>query len=418
MRTITIPIVLGIVVVCSCKPKGDEHGIPGATETGGDDGIMIPDVDLPDDESEEVLLPPGECLQDPYMNAYGYVHQCEGLIRLGFDAKSNIGEDEFEFGPGETNPLYWIDPDSYELPLVAACCGPFDYNNPTTEQKIPYVNNCLLDSVQQICHGIPYLLRRQAEHTQDALKKLALNTLANDLEGKAGECLNDLWGNGPSEDIPNRLLSTTWAPKPDVTFTLIEAEITDWTQAGEVAWNACRSMYENDPAVIPTAPFEVPGTVAATNASLMASDMATGTGPGGLSANFVPATTHSTLTLAYGPDGELHVSGFRLVVDTSIGTSDAQLTLTHAALTLRNVAVTHAIDGQYRVEAGNAHFVATLAFDGDSRIVDMSNTSPMVLRETLAGDWELQPFELGYSDLGSGDWTLSLGLMSFRPDPR
>jgi hypothetical protein len=410
--------LLGIMVVCSCKPNGDETETGKLGETGGDEGLTIPDVDLPDDESEAVPLPAGQCLQQPYLNTYGYVHQCEGVIRLGFDAGSYAGEDSFEFGPGKTNPLYWVDPDSYELPLVAACCGPFDYVNSTTEEKLPYVNNCLVDSVQQICHAIPYLLRRQAERSNDAVKKLALNSLANDVEGKAGECLNGLWGGGASDETPNRLIGTTWAPKQNVTFTLIEAEITDWTEAGEVEWNTCSSMFENDPAVIPTAPFEVPGTVGRTNATLLASAPAMGTGPGNSSAAFMPTPAHSTLTLAHDLDGAVHVSGLRLVADPSSRESDAELALTHASLTLRNVAATRAEDGQHSVEAGQAHFIAALAFEGDSRIVDMTNTTAMVLRENLEGDWELGPFELSYSDPVSGAWTLSLGQMSFRPGSR
>jgi hypothetical protein len=403
--------LLGIMVVCSCKPKGDETDIGNLDETAGDDGLTTPDVDLPDDESETVLLPPGQCVQQPHMQTYGYVHQCEGVIRIGFEAQSHTGEDSFEFGPGKTNPLYWVDPDSYELPLVAACCGPFDYDDATTEEKLPYVNNCLADSVQQICHGIPYLLRRQAEHTNDILRKHALNNLANNVEGKAGECLLALWGGGASEDTPNRLVGTTWAPKQNITFTLIEAEIADWTEAGEVEWNTCFSMFENDPAVVRTVPFEVPGTIAVTNASLIASDTATGTGPGGLTAAFMPSPARSTLTLAHGPDGEVQVSGLRLV-------ADAELPLTHASLTLRNVAATRAVDGQYAIDPGQAHFVAMVAFDGDSRVVDMTNTSSIVLRETSAGNWALQPFELVYAEPESGVWTLSVGQLAFQSEPR
>jgi hypothetical protein len=375
--------------------------------TGGDEGLFKPDVDLPEDESEPVLLPPGECNQGPYLNTYGYVHQCVGKIRVGFDAASHSGEDSFEFGPGKVNPLYWSEPDNYELPLVAACCGPFNYENPTTEQKGPYVNNCLFDSVQQTCHGIPYLLRRQAERTDNLIKKLALKKLAKDLEGKAGECLTALYAGGASQDTPNRLSGTTWTPKQNVTITLVEAEITDWTQEGEVDWNTCRSMFENDPAVIPTVPFEVPDTVAITNASLLTSAAATATGPGGLTAAVLLAPTHSTLTLARLSDGLVVVSGLRLVADTS---SSPEPSLTHAALTLRDVAVP-------QLNVGHAHFVATLAFEGDSRIVDMTNTTAMVVRENDEGDWILQPFELSHFDPASGAWTLHLDQLSFRPAP-
>jgi hypothetical protein len=62
--------------------------------------------------------------------------------------------------------------------------------------------------------------------------------------------------------------------------------------------------------------------------------------------------------------------------------------------------------------------VVTLAFEGDSRIVDMTNGNAMVLGENSAGDWELQAFELGYVDPESGAWASSFGPMSFQAEPR
>jgi hypothetical protein len=102
------------------------------------------------------------------------------------------------FGVGQTNPDYWTDPDSYELPLVAACCGPFDYENPTTQEKVPYVNNCLYDAVQQICIGLPHFLRKQAEETNVGDGKLALEWLADRIESNAEECRSGLWGGRPT----------------------------------------------------------------------------------------------------------------------------------------------------------------------------------------------------------------------------
>jgi hypothetical protein len=409
-------VCLGILLTCSCKPAGNDIDKVGETE--GVAGLVVPEVDLPEDEAQSVLLASGQCIQFEAPQVFGYVHQCEGSIRLGFEADGQTGEDAFDFGPGETNPLYWIEPDDYDLPLVAACCGPFDYDNPTTEEKIYYANNCLFDAVQQTCHGLPYLLRRQAEQTDNLLRKAALNALATDIENSETECMLELFGAGPSPDTPNRLFDTTWSPKENVTFTLIEAEILDWTEEGEVDWRNCASMFENDPAVIPTAPFEVPGTVAVTNATLLASDGAVGSGPGGLTASFAIATSPSMLTLARGRESALHVTNFLLVADSASRSSDDELSVEHASLVLRNVATARVMRGEWVVDAGSAHFVATVTFQGDSRTVDMTNTSAMVLRRAPTGNWEVQPFELGYDDPRSGSWTVRLGTSTFHPQTR
>src|SRR5688500_557681 len=144
-----LPIVAALIagsVLTACKPDED----PPMGETEGT-GITIPNVDFAGETGgEEQSLPTGECIQKPRDGLHGYWHQCEGWLEASFEVKYNNksygGTDILTFGPGQTNPDYWTDPDSYELPLVAACCGPFDYENPTTQEKVPYVNNCLYDA--------------------------------------------------------------------------------------------------------------------------------------------------------------------------------------------------------------------------------------------------------------------------------
>lgn len=152
-----IPIAISLFIASvptGCKPESPK--LDSGTEE--DTGIFAPNVDLAGEAGgEEQPLPTGECIQEPDGRFYGYWHQCDGWIEISFDAEYNghgyTGTDILNFGAGQKNPDYWTEPDSYDLPLVAACCGPFDYENPTTEEKIPYVNNCLFDAVEQICVG-------------------------------------------------------------------------------------------------------------------------------------------------------------------------------------------------------------------------------------------------------------------------
>lgn len=408
-----------LLLVASACTKPVDYDPGTIVETGGDDGIVFPDVDLPSGETEgepdPVLVPPGECLSFPKAYAYGYVHQCEGTIQLKFTAQNDSGEDAFTFGPGASNPTYWIEPDSYDLPLVAACCGPFDYDNPTFEQKAPYLNNCLFDAAQQVCRAIPHFLRRQAEMADDLITEALINAAANDAEKKHDECLTKLWNGGPAEENPTRLIGTSWSPRSDVTITLVDAEVYDWTEAGEVEWNTCAGFYDNDTAVIPTAPFQVPGSIAMTQANLAPGTTMSGTGPGGVTAIVLPSTINSSLTLAHMGDGTLRVSGLRLEAGPSaVSFNGDDFMLERSSVLLGEVMAPRVAGGEYTMDIGDAHFVVTAVFEGDSRIVNFSNTDPIVFRRTRLGDWEFDPFDLSYDEPGIGTWTLSFDGLLFR----
>jgi hypothetical protein len=419
---ITHARALGVLTIalCACKTQGDEVEPGMFGETEHQPGIFEPEVDLPSgetgDEPDPVELPPGKCIQLPDPYVYGYVHQCEGSIQVSFRADSHSGSYFFTFGPGATNPDLWMEPDNYDLPLVAACCGQYDYANPTIEQKLPYINSCLLDAAQQICRGIPYLLRRTAAQSDDAIKKAALKTAAKDMEARASECLYYLWRGGPTKEDPTRLLDKTWSPKNNVSFTIVDAEVVDWTIDGEVSWNTCSSMYDNDSAVVPTASLEIPGAIAMTQASLAPGTAMTGSGPGDSKATIVPSTSNSSLTLAHIADGTLRVSGLRLEAGPSmVSVYGLDGTIERSLMILREVMEPRSAGGEYTVGIGDAHFVVTATFEGDSRIIDFTNADPIVFRQTVAGGWEFDPFDLFYTERESGTWTLSFDGLLFYP---
>ena len=410
-------MLFGLIWTCGCGEPDDTEGIKKIAETGGDEGLHIPDVDLPAEGEPPVLLPPGECVQLPEPGAFGYTHQCDGRTRLSVHAQGETYDEHFDFGPGQINTDYWLDPDSYDLPLVAACCGPFNYQAPTLAEKLPYINNCLIDSVQQICHALPYLIRRQAELADREVVKIAMQNLADDVEAREGECMVGLWGNGGTEESPNRILGTSWSPRDAVTITLIETEVNDWTEEGDVAWDTCESIHDNDPAVIPTAPIHVPGIIGLTQATLAPGASMSGTGPAGFGGMLVPSPDASLLTVATMSDGSLRITGLHLESGpTTVGSGDLQMMLERSSLELRDVMTPHSEGREYVVDGGDAHFVATAVFEGGSRTIDFTNVDPIALRETVTGDWEFDPFDLVYAEPGIGSWTLSFDGMLFVTD--
>lgn len=320
------------------------------------------------------------------------------------------------FGPGATNPDLWVDPDSYELPLVAACCGPFDYANATSAEKQPYIRNCLADTAQQVCHALPYLLGKAAEETNDVAEEIALKWAAGEVKKREDECLQALWNGGPTMTDPTRLIGNSWSPFNDVTFELVDAEVWDWTVDGEVNWRTCESFYENDPAVVPTAPFQVPGTVAMGQASLLSGTSMSGSGPGNSVATIVPSTSGSSLTVAYMADGSLQVTG--LLLEASAATVEVfgvEGQLERSSVTLTEPLVPRSAGGEHTVGIGDGKFVATATFEGGSRTIDFTNADPIVFRQTTAGQWEFDSFDLTYTESGFGTWTLSFDGLLFQP---
>jgi hypothetical protein len=424
MKSIKTTTTFCVLLAGSACSGGHSDVESGYLET--DDGLYAVDIDLPSAETEgepdPVALPTGSCIQYPQPYVFGYVHQCAGKITVSYVAQwsgeTYEAQDALNFGPGQSNPDYWLEPDSYDNPLVQACCGPFDYQDATTEQKLPYVNSCLFDAVQQICHALPHLLRKQAEESEGLSLKVALNSLAGKVEEKEDECFAALWGNGapgPNGDAINQLDGTTWSPTNKVTFEIEQTEILNWTQEGDVTWRTCNGMFDNDDAVIPTAPFDVPNTGGVTTYILAPGTTMTGSGPLSSSGTITPSTAASSLTLAHTSAMDLEVTGLTLRSEVARVSVGAQVfELDRAAVILRNVIAPSVSGGEYSVPAGAAHFVATAAFEGDTRVVDMSNDDPIVFRyASSTASWEFDPFDLSYVEPGFGVWTLSFDGLSF-----
>ncbi len=392
------------------------------SETEGT-GITIPNVDFAGESGgEEQPLPAGECIQFPDGKSSGYWHQCEGKLEISFKAqykgKTHGGTDILSFGPGRTNPDYWTDPDSYELPLVAACCGPFDYESPTSQEKVPYVNNCLYDAVQQTCIGLPHFLRKRAEETSVGDGKLALQWLAARIEKNASACRSALWAGGPpgpDGQAPNQLSGTSWSPpNTPATIQIVYSEIYDWTSVGNVPeLTECFGIYDNDTAIVPTAPFKGPGPVCGKTFPLAHNGSATASGPWESMGSFTILADTSAATFGQDDFDALVVLGMRLDADAgNVSFAGESGGLDNARLVLSEILHPSIEGGEHVVNIGAARFTAALSIAGESRIVPMRNTDPIVFRHD-DGVWEFDPFELVYDETGVGQWSLTIDRLEF-----
>lgn len=318
-------------------------------------------------------------------------------------------------GPGASNPDFWIDPDSYENPLVAACCGPYDPTSYPPEFKYVYATNCLFDAVQQICHGLPLFLRKQAAETDGAIKKAALNSLANTVEANKADCFTHLYGAGapgPNGSLGNQLDGTNWSPQNNVTFTIEETWSEGWTEEGDVTWSTCTGIFDNDDAVIPTAPPQSPGAIAISDGVLNPGTTGMGSGPAWSSGVILPSS--GAMRVEHMDDSSTNINSLRLhAANSSVTVNNQDYLLERSSISLREPTPSEHAGQDYIVDTGRATFVSTIIANSDSWMIEMVNDDPIIFR--LVGDdtWDFDPFDLVYEEPGVGTWRLSLDGMTF-----
>lgn len=414
--------VLSLSSLAGCKAE-DEFTKP-ESETG-DDGLFTPDVDLPSGEVGEdpTPLPPGQCIQFPQDNLYGYWHQCFGEITVSFTAEYNdkvySGEDLLHFGPGELNEQYWKNPDSYDNPLVAACCGPYNYDTPTSEQKIPYVNNCMFDAIQQICIGLPKFVRKQANETADLFEKAALGWIANKLEAEPSGCVWGLWEGGPpGPDGASwfELAGTSWTPEDAdlLTLRIEHLAVYDWTVADDaVSLTPCSGIFDNDDAVVPTAAANVPGVIYAETLPLVPGGTASALGLGS-DGRFVLSSDSSEINVGIDGAGGTVVQGLRLEGEpTNVNGGGEPLTIDRARVVLQRPLEPLPFGSDLLVESGEGSFLVSLgSVNNESRVVPASNASRIVFRN-VQGRWDFDPFDIEHIDAAGFVWTITVEDVTF-----
>lgn len=420
----TAPLLLLVVAAC-----GDDEGNADvfkdtdSTTSGGTS-------DAPSDGADETggsepTAVEGRCLYDPdpMAEVYGYKYQCEGsvgvdiVIEHNFDGSPEVAFLELPFGPG-------VEGDSYETPLVMACCPWYETGPGTSNCSQPHERACLVDLVEQGCKSMAAKIEDYAHERfpglLDAAKRQAVLKVADHVRSHQTDCTSafgvqtgiaatqptcDEEGNG----VPylSMLEDGEWTFDPDGAVENVEIAVAqaDWTglypNPNDDPYGAvtCISADENDGMVF----LEIDPPAGAKRMHLMLGSVelvgpgAAGVGELGSASTLVVAS--ASAGTASVEDLALHSAGAAavLVGDMIVPVSDF-----HVRLWDRAPAV---VEGSMLlVPPGSARFAVSATAFGESRVRTATNATAIVVTKE-AGSWRTSAFSLGYS-LAGEPWSL------------
>ncbi len=398
----TLVLALPLCAI-ACTEAGDvKPPLDDGPMTGGADDVgELPPVDPKD---PPVPLPSGYCVTSEDPPYQGIRHQCGGTIDLSITGEAwDTPVDQaiyLNFGPETPG-------DSYEHPLVAACCGEYDYEQLASSQPA-YWENCLYDAIQQSCSAVPYYVWDMAEAAAAANKLVLadqLTKLGNDLSSgeRQYECINAFWVEGPV-DFFNVITDRHWNPAYDVWINLDFLEILDVSLPEDPSeWLTCKSIFENDDTVIPDIhPGPVWSTLGLKSGSLDLSGDA-------ILATLVPDESSELLI---GRDS----SGVALLGALQLHGGPTRVEGVEierwGIRSLRSVAMVDGGDGSVSIPAGALSLVAAVVVDGDTLSMPATNHRPMVLRENPDG-WAIDGFSVVYTQDNGDAWTLDSSTLVF-----
>ena len=164
-ETFAVLITLGFTA-CADPGSPKEPDIPGAISAGtsglGEGGPEGDESGGADDESGEggggdgggdgggPEINPQDCLLAPVEGRHGYKYWCDGSLELDLEIRGEEGSIALNFG--ELMGQYAEDPDTYDNPLVMACCGEIAEGQQNCD--MPQFNACAFDMVEMGCLSI------------------------------------------------------------------------------------------------------------------------------------------------------------------------------------------------------------------------------------------------------------------------
>jgi hypothetical protein len=318
-----------------------------------------------------------------------------------------------------------VEGDSYDDPLVMACCpwygsGPDDRNCAQ-----PHERACLIDLVEQGCKSMVTKIEDYAYDTYpgilDAAKRNAVLQIADHVRGHQGDCTaafreeTGIAGIGPACDeegngVPfvTMLEDGVWTFDPDgpvdkVEIAVAEAQWTDlYPLADEqYAMKTCQSADDNDGVTF----VEVDPTPESKILSLVTGSIAlqgpSTEGVGELSAS-------STLALEVGANGSPSLENLALHSTQEAVVTTAGMAIPvdafHVRLWDRSPAVVDADSTMLTVAPGAARFAVSATALGESRVRVATNATPIVITKEPEG-WHSAAFEIDDPDHGE-PWSL------------
>ena len=275
--TLLLPLLTALI---ACQPPGDPEkpNLEGETGIGGGESGV----------EEDDFKADGYCLVGETEGVKGYRHHCGGTLAFEVEGQyhylgnwypTSFGMD-IGFGPSFADD-WLVDDDTYDHPLVAACCGgPMDFDNENSEYFDAYQLNCALDGVQQLCAAIPRYFKSLGDNSTGVRQQryYEIATYLND--GAVQEdCVFSIYEEADPDNVIN---GTTWQiidnANADYTLTVDFLEILDIDY--DEPPTECKSIYDNDDNVTPLIEFIIGSSVEHSHSTpVMASSRTTMTWP-------------------------------------------------------------------------------------------------------------------------------------------
>jgi hypothetical protein len=388
-----------MLVACGKLPEITD---PEATSEEGGSDELGPAYGEGEGEGGAGELVENACLIAPDGTKFGYRHHCGGYMTFGFSGEAN-GQPvshsySYGFGPSYAEPEF-EDLDTYETPVVMACCGgPYDFDQAPSSQPT-YFRNCKADAVQQMCAAMGQWLIKLAEAYPVA--KPQLYEAAGLVGSKANQtaCFLALHEQGHNF---NEISDTSWALAVGKSWLTVEVDLIEIL---DIAYDEpplmCESVFENDEYLLPllTQPFgDDVDVVALENGHITLTNDT-------FEHSTTPAEGYMSIGISQRGAVELRNLVLRdpgsvtLVVGSDAYTVDSW-----------NLALIGPIsdmpDGEVTTfPAGTVSFAMSVSHAGRLYRAGGTNVRPIELTATDSGEWHLEGLEVAFDD-GTMTWSL------------
>lgn len=401
-----------------------------------------------DDEAADETGDPGPslvdgCISEPQLDGtFGFRHQCLGEINVELHAKiTGIGAIEVPvqvlFGQGTEG-------DSYEAPLVMACCHALPVPSPPGHHTFetltpePHYKACYRDMLEQMCRSIPGRLYAFSDELKADNHLIAANQateLGNHMAENTQMCANafieDVEGYDPDigEDFLRLQGSFTvpddskWGLIEDIEFVMDSPSsvVFDlFLPSDEEDWATCVSDDDNNDFLFTQASVEplVVG-LASGNATIEGPQIGWETidGAASLASRSTSCDRCSSISLGW-DEVDVWIGSLELIVEDAavVGTSSSSMLVERVRVALYSpgtLAFTSATEAY--VPTGEARFLVSALAEGEAGAITAQNAGPIEVEFLSGGDIVISPFDIEYDDASHDDWTLSISTLTFDP---
>lgn len=348
--------------------------------------------------------------------SYGYRYQCEGNVAAAveivhpFDGSPVNLPLVLDFGPG-------VEGDSYDSPLVMACCPWYEITEPQCGQ--PHQRACWIDLVEQGCKSMVGKLEDFANSFGflDQAKKQAVLKIADYVRTHQSECFNafaagvagtlqDCDENNNGQPFAQMVEGGVWSFDPPGAVQSVEISVqsAEWTgiypvDDDEPAPDVCWSADENDGMVF----VEIDPD--AGEALHLKSGSVSIAGPDAAGTGELSPSSSLAITTGAAPALDnlaLHSAGASVIVSAGV---PVPVDSFHVRLWDRAQAMS--TGSVLVVSPGLARFALTASALGESRVRFATNATPIVLTHDAKG-WRTDQFVIEQT-IGGAPWSVAIG---------